>query len=415
VKDEVEKQGFKFLQLDEINFEPAPSISNKGKLSRFIHKLINYKKRREVAIDSLGMQQFMKQIEKLDADLFIVDIELHEHIMTLIKSDKKVLLLSQWFSTWKRKGLPPILEDTIPGIGFNGSNLGFQLAWKRVELKRWKIFFKKKINSVWTDRRSVLQAYAKKIGFSKKYIPENYWPGPFSYDLLPVISMTQKELDFPHDIRPNMEYVGAMVYGGRIEQAHGNEIDYSELKNEGSKLIYCSVSTFKGGDIRFLKKLIKALEDKSNLNLVISLGGLISKEELGNLPNNVFVYTKVNQLRILELADLSINHGGIHTINECIHFKVPMLIYSGKRSDQSGCAARVHFHGVGLMADKDLDSSEEMLMKIEEVLSSQTIQQKLDEFNNLNLSYQSENKLGKVIKSLLESDKQEVMQLEERF
>jgi len=45
-----------------------------------------------------------------------------------------------------------------------------------------------------------------------------------------------------------------------------------------------------------------------------------------------------------------------------------MLVYSGKRSDQPGCAARVHYHSIGLMADKDADTPMVIRQRINEVL-----------------------------------------------
>ena len=418
VEEKVRAQGLPFLQLKPVNFEPAldvPAYKGAiGKIKRLTHKFLHSKERREEALKALGMDKFMNQMDEINPDLVLIDIELHEHLMSLVKSKYKVVLLSQWFSTWKRKGLPPILEDTIPGVSFKGSRLGLNLEWLKLDIRRWKIFLKKKLSSGWTDRRSILQLYAKKIGFSKEYIPQNYWPGPFSYELLPVISMTIQDLDFSHDVRPNLQYVGAMVNANRKDVLSEAEASFDKLKKGGTRLIYCSVSTFKNGDLNFLRKLIEAVREHLEWNLIISLGGLIDKANLGELPSNVNVFKRVNQLQILSIADLSINHGGIHTINECIHFNVPMLIYSGKRSDQNGCAARVHHHGIGIMADKDVDTSKDIAEKIEAIFSNQSIYSKLIDFCQINLQYKTTNKLEKLVENLLNTNHAELMQLEGR-
>ena len=388
VEDKIEAQGFSCLPLDLVNFDPAPDVPNyKGplrKVQRLLHKIIYVRERRKQAVKALGMDAFMKKIKGVNPDLVIIDIELHEHIMTLVTSPFKVLLLSQWFSTWNRKGLPPIVSDIIPGEGKKGIEQGIQNAWDEIIQQRKRTFLKKKLTSVFTDRRSILQLYAQQIGFSKKYIPENYWPGPFSYDQLPVISITDKSLEFPHDFRPDLTYVGSMVYVNRKEEAN-QEINekltavFKQQNEKNKKLIYCSVSTFKEGDKHFLKNVIKACKGQHNWLLIISLGGLMDANEFHNLPENVYAFLRVPQLEVLKRADLSINHGGIHTINECLHFRVPMLVYSGKRSDQSGCAARVHYHGVGIMGDKDIDESEEIRKKIEVVLNDRKIQESIDQ------------------------------------
>ena len=393
VGQKVKEQGFNYLQLYPVNFDPAPKAPEftgaLKKIKRGFHKLVFLKQRRAKALESLGMKEFMLKIDSIKPDIILVDLELHEHIMTLYMSSYKLVLLSQWFSTWNRKGLPPIVSDAIPGIGFNGSKLGIKFSWMKINLTRGIVFLKKKITSVYTDRRSILQLYAKSIGFPKKFISTNYWPGPFSYDQLPVLSMTMKELEFPHDVRPNLDYVGAMVYSNRKDTSVDEMVKQKvnaliEEKNKlDKKLIYCSVSTFCKGDISFLKNVINAFNDKEQWVLIISLGGLLESSEFNNLPCNVHAFNRVDQIQVLKNADLSINHGGIHTINECIHLKVPMLVYSGKQSDQDGCAARVHYHKIGLMADKDKDRAEDINSKIELVLSNNKFQVNIEEKSKL--------------------------------
>jgi len=148
------------------------------------------------------------------------------------------------------------------------------------------------------------------------------------------------------------------------------------------------------GDTGFLRRLVQAVSGQEDWEVLISLGGKLQWADLlpadnnsgkqagagdagaveaqaavQDLPANVHAFRYVPQLKVLAVADLSINHGGIHTIHECLHFGVPMLVYSGKRSDQPGCAARVHYHGIGLMADKDEDDSDAIQTKINAVIT----------------------------------------------
>lgn len=373
----VNAQGIDFLELPPINFDPAPQLpAANGIIQKIQRLLFKYRKRREreqAAINALGMTHFEDQIRKENPDLILIDMELHEHIMTLVAKNFNVKLLSQWFSTWNRRGLPPIVTDIIPGVGFSGSRFGIRMAWHKIKAQRWWMFLKRKLLSAGTDRRSILLKYADHVGFSRSYIHENYWPGPFSYARLPVLSMTNEALEFPHDKRPNLEYIGAMVYENRMDVYCPSETqtaiaDVIKEKNQtGRKLIYCSVSTFKKGDIHFISKVIESVRNQEEWILIIALGGLLNSD-FSNLPHNVFVFKYVPQLQVLKEADLSINHGGIHTINECLHFSVPMLVYSGKRSDQNGCAARVHFHKKGIRGDKDRESSNDIRQKIAHIL-----------------------------------------------
>lgn len=411
VGEKVKAQGFEYVQLPTVNYFPEPKlpvvIGKFQKIKRLCFKWKHKESRQKVAIASLKMEEFEKTIEKLNPDLWILDVELHEHIMTLVARKKRVLLLSQWFSLWHRKGLPPLLHDTIPGEKWRGSRIGLAWSWWKIKRQRWWIFWKQKIRSGGTNRRSTLQQYAQKIGFPKRYILENYWPGPFVYGELPVINMTAWELEFPHDIRPNSFYVGPMVFENRVDIQTNQEVDkrleaiFKEKTEAGKSLIYCSVSTYKEGDKSFLKKIVAAVSERKDWILILGLGGMLETDFLQPMPENVHAFGWIPQLNVLAKADLSINHGGIHTINECVHFGVPMLVYSGKRSDQNGCAARVHFHKIGVMADKDLDNEKTIAKKINLVLTEQIYRKNVEEMQVVFRNYKKKKRLVGAVNGFL--------------
>lgn len=412
VGDYVSMQGFKYMQLAPVNHFPAPAIPTyTGMFKRFRrlgHKLWNMRHRQVTAVSNLGMDVFRDFLKKEKADLLIIDVELHEHIMTAVVSEQPILLLSQWFSLWNRKGLPPITTTMMPGKGQEGGEGNIASAWKEIQSSRHKMFQKKRMLSLGTDRRSTLINYAKQIGFSLDFIKENYWPGPFVYDKFPVISMTAEALEFPHDIRPNSFYVGPMVSANRVERIDNAlllklQSILKEKEEKNKALIYASVSSYKKGDTDFLKKLIQAVGTRTDWMMIIGLGGKLQSDFTENIPANVFTFSWVPQLKVLEQADCSINHGGIHTINECIHFQVPMLVYSGNKSDQNGCAARVAYHEIGIMADKDTDSIEAIRNNIINILGETKYTDKIKKVHQLYEANRSEKRLEKIVDQFLET------------
>lgn len=413
VGEKVVAQGFDYRQLPPVNFFPCPPLPDFHgpliKLKRFWFRLKNGSRLRKISQHSLHMPEFEKILLELKPDFILVDIELHEHIFTIFSLGVPFSLLSQWFSLWKRPGLPPLLHDTIPGVGWRGSKIGMEWAWVQVKIWRWWVFNKKRILYAGTDRRTTLKNYARQVGFPLHFIRQNFWPGPFSYSTLPVITITAQEMEFPHDIRPSMYYVGPMVYSNRRELQEDGVIK-QKLENifqrkleEGLSLIYASVSSFSLGDVAFLQRLIKAVEPKKKWILVIALAGRIKVEELGPLPGNVYPFSWIPQLLVLRHADCSINHGGIHTIHECLYYQVPMIVYSGKTSDQNGCAARVHFHGLGIMADKDKDTTMDIRHNIEKILGEPAYKKKSQQFFEKCRRYHDENILAETIGQLLAS------------
>ncbi len=415
VEEQVVAQGITFFQLPEINLtaEPElPVISGKfKKLARLKYKYQHATKRQAVALDKINPTVFSNFLGEIQPDLLLIDVELHEYIFKTYGKKIPMVLLSQWFSLWNRKGLPYLLTDTIPGQGWRGHPVGLAISWQWIKLKRWFIFAKKKWMSGGTDRRSSLLALAQQEKFPLRMISDNYWPGPFTYATLPVLSMTMQELEFPHEVRPDLYYVGAMVRENRV--APPLEISEAEKlsavlkykKARQATLIYCSVSTLSKGDIGFIKKIITAVKDQLNWMLVLSIGALRDKNYLAELPENVFAFTRVPQLKILKIADCSVNHGGIHTINECIHFQVPMLVYSGKRSDQNGCAARVAYHQLGMMADKDQDDALTIRNKIESILSNQKYRMKMAAMHQHYSNYKKEKIAISIIEKFIAKEK----------
>ena len=411
VEQRVLAQGINFIALPEINPHPGadlPSFSSPfKKTKRLLFKIKNASTRRKKALDNTFPHAFVQLLDEHSSDLVIIDVELHEYIFCAYAKGTPLLLLSQWFTLWKRPGLPYLLHDTIPGKGIKGKRLMIELSWWVIRLQRWWTFTKQKYYSVFTNRRTILLDLAKKVGFPKAFIRENNWPGPFTYGQLPVISMTAEELEFPHSPRPNLFYIGPMVYENRVDPVVSKKTPYSiedvfTLQDQKkAALLYCSVSTLHKGDQLFIKNLIAAVKDKKDWLLIIGMGGLIDTSIFGQLPANIFAFERVPQLKVLEKAHCSINHGGIHTINECIHYKVPMLIYSGKRSDQNGCAARIAYHKLGIMADKDVDDSVAIQANIHEILNNSSFAKRMNEIHKRYEAYKKEARLESVVDRIL--------------
>lgn len=407
VKKRVLAQGIDFVLLPPISLQPGPVLPTlKGlfkKPKRLWYKIKTAASRKKEALENTYPHAFLKLLDEQSPNLAIIDVELHEYIFCAYTKNVPLLLLSQWFSLWKRPGLPYLLHDTIPNKGTKGRPLMIEFSWWYIRLQRWLIFTKQGFFSVFTDRRSVLLALAKKVGFPIEFIRENNWPGPFTYSQLPVISMTAEELEFPHSPRPNLFYVGPMVYENRVDPFISKKTPYSiedvfTLQDQKkASLLYCSVSTLHKGDQQFMKNLIDAVKNKKNWLLIIGMGGLIEADIFKELPDNIFPFERVPQLKVLEKADCSINHGGIHTINECIHYKVPMLIYSGKRSDQNGCAARIAYHKLGIMADKDKDDSIAIQANIHEILNNQSYLQQMTKIHEHYLNYKKQATLETIV------------------
>ncbi len=397
VKARVEEQGFPYLQLPEINFYPVlrdpEGKEPNGWMSKFKLYLKGSAYLNGQGRELLGLDEFKSKLQQLNPDFALVNMELHEAIFTLMELKIPFKLLSSWYNFYRIKGLPPIRQLIIPGNGFNGSTLGIVKGWAFVKAKIYGRYLFD-ILQFRNYRRILLKKYARKLGYPKSNLILRNFPSIFIHKKLPILTMTLKELEFPHRFPDRFTYLGPMVFEARQDKVSEETQQrlqqvFNLKRNNGVKLVYCSVSSNKKADDKFLKNVVEAVRGSEDWVLVMTAGGKMSESFSRDLPENVYAFNWLPQLQVLKEADCSINHGGGHAISECIHFSVPMLIFSGGEYDQNGCAARISYHGLGILGDTDQDDASAIKQKIEEVLQNKAYKEKIQQMNKLYLDYKS--------------------------
>ena len=389
-KAHVQAQGIQYLQLPEVNYYPGKGLVHggglKAKLTRWGQRWLNPQKLFEDLEKEFKMQEFKDSVKSFNPHLLLLDIEVHQHLITAVSRGWPVVLLSHWFTIWDDPGIPHPGSMVVPGQNWKGTRWAIAGAWKWIKLKRFLGNTWRFVRSWGLDRRSLLTFYAHQIGFPRRYFDQLQWLKPLCYKTLPVAAISADTMDFPVNDKPWLHYVGPMVHVNRShhlpemqEITRQVETLCQRAQSNAQPIIYCSVISMNPGNRNFLKRFVQAVKDQTHWLVFMGLGDLLDIDFLPSLPPHIKVLKWAPQLTILKYASCSINHGGIHTINECLHFQVPMLIYSGKRHDQNGCAARIVYHGLGLSADPDRDTPEEIASKVKSVLSNGEIKDRLQE------------------------------------
>lgn len=101
---------------------------------------------------------------------------------------------------------------------------------------------------------------------------------------------------------------------------------------------------------RFYRDCIAALGD-TEYQVVLSVGADTDIPALGPLPENVEVYPTVDQMALLEKADVFLTHCDMNSANEALSYGVP-LICLPQTTEQGGVAARVEALGAGVLLKK---------------------------------------------------------------
>jgi len=379
--EQVLSNGLDYLQITPISFDYRSSSHS------------SY----EQILKDLDFEGFENDLKKLEIDLVLIDMELHEYILFLWSRKFPFLLISQWFSIWRTKNNLPPFSQYAPK-----SMLQQNLLWNYSYLKGQLNTLLSTFRAKSYKRRNFIFYLANQFDIDPGEFISFHFPLPFSYKSLPVLSMTHPELEFNQSASRRPKYVYPMVCIDRTENVSDSfASDFQQIlstvESERKKLILVTRSSMDKSSKLIIPNLLEALADSEDCISILSLGKHYDAYKSYHQQKNIFVYESVPQLQVLSKAHLSINHGGIHTINECIHYKVPMLILSGKKFDQNGCAVRVEYNGCGKASFSDSISSAELKRLIHKVLNTKSYGENI---KSLNASYQ-ESKKHKVLENYI--------------
>ena len=122
------------------------------------------------------------------------------------------------------------------------------------------------------------------------------------------------------------------------------------FEKKRDKLVYISMGTVNNDMMPLYRRCIAALGE-TPYQVVISVGNLVPVEDFGALPDNISVFSHVDQIAVLEQADVFLSHCGMNSVSESLYFGVPLVMLP-QTSEQKGVAERVKQVGAGLMLDK---------------------------------------------------------------
>ena len=143
------------------------------------------------------------------------------------------------------------------------------------------------------------------------------------------------------------------------------------IEKKLDKLIYISMGTVNNDMMSFYKSCISALTN-TDYQVIMSVGNLVSIGEFGELPENISIYPYVDQIAVLEKADVFVSHCGMNSVSESLFFEVPLVMLP-QTSEQKGVAERVNQLGAGIKINKSDGTS--VLSAINKILSDSMYKQ----------------------------------------
>ena len=144
-----------------------------------------------------------------------------------------------------------------------------------------------------------------------------------------------------------------------------------DIEKRRNKLIYISMGTVNNDMMPFYKTCISAFSN-TDYQVIMSVGNSVSVEEFGELPENISVFSHVDQIAVLKKADAFISHCGMNSVSESLYFEVPLIMFP-QTSEQKGVAERVLTLGAGIKLNKPDKAS--VLKAADEILNNNIYKQ----------------------------------------
>ncbi len=197
------------------------------------------------------------------------------------------------------------------------------------------------------------------------------------YSPLAQIAQVPKEFDFPErHLPPTFYYAGPFLDpGGR------HLLDFPWERIDPTRpLVFVSMGTLQNGVERVFRLVAEACADLP-VQMVISLGGGLSRVRLGALSGSPLVVDYAPQLELLRKAALTIFHGGLNTALESLACGVPMVALP-VTIDQPGVGARIKRTHTGITIPVQRLSIRALRAAIAKVLTDTSYRNNARRFQN---------------------------------
>lgn len=154
------------------------------------------------------------------------------------------------------------------------------------------------------------------------------------------------------------------------------QIPYQTMKPPIAYISLGSIISNKG----FCKECIRAFGDK-DISVILNTGR-VRPETLGKIPGNIYAYSFVPQLEVLQNANVFLTHCGMNSVNEAMTYGVPMVAMPFI-NDQVSNAKRIIELAIGKKVRSFPSSGRQIYRTVEEVCNDEHIQNRSKEVQGL--------------------------------
>lgn len=307
-------------------------------------------------------------------DLMLVDVTQPHFAFWARKQGVPFLYLNTSLPQTQDRGVPPLRSGRryAPGLL---PTLQAELDWQRFLLKR-------RVSAELANLGGMCPPYelSRKLAVRFGVLAADLdWRTAYMPQLrgVPELGLCPPALDFP---RPRQELRVAVPSIDLTRKER--DFDWSQIPPD-KPLLYCALGgqRYRPEDVPgFFARLVRAVESRPDWHLLLCVGKHVSLDSLlralGKLPSNITVVESAPQLAVLRRAKAMITHAGLGSVKECILHEVPMLAVP-LDVDQPANAARIAYHGLGLVADVRESSQRDLGLQLESLLTDGPLRERL--------------------------------------
>src|SRR6185437_4692246 len=160
------------------------------------------------------------------------------------------------------------------------------------------------------------------------------------------------------------KFVGPSIY------PREDKAEFLKKLDKNKKLIYISMGTIFNDNVKFFRQCVTLFE-KTEYQVVITLGHRLTEKDLPPIPSNIIVQKYVPQLEVLKRADLFINHAGMNGVSESLWYGVPMILIP-QMYEQVFNAFRVQELGAGIYLKQSQATPVKILECVNKIISTES-------------------------------------------
>lgn len=292
MREKIESTGAKFIPCDEFDPQTKLSKEDKEKISKDLAFSIN------LIVDlTLGLDNsILEEMEKIKPDVIVADSVAFWG--KLIAKKLNIPFISSTTTFAFNKYSARVMKSDGPGL--------FQMLKSIPKINKSL----KRLREKGYEVKSVLDIIAN------------------SNDTSTIVYTSKLFQPFAEIFSENYDFVGPIIREATVS-----------MKKSDIPTVYISLGTVNNTNKNFYQNCIEALKNE-NLRVIMSVGEDTDIENLEGVPTNFVVEKFVDQISVLQIADIFITHCGMNSVSEALYFGIPLVLFP-QTTEQHGVANRV--------------------------------------------------------------------------